>query len=89
MSLVVSYRLARPLLQETLTAVPTMQLRVEQEAALCTTETLLTVRATGNEFDALEAALERDRTVSNVAVLDRGLDDERVYTVTVPASEST
>ena len=89
MSLVVSYRLGQPLLQETLAAMPTMRLRVEQEAALCATETLLTVRATGDDFDALEAALERDRTVSSVTVLDRGLDGERVYKVTVPASEST
>lgn len=89
MSLVASYRLDMPLLQEALAAVPAMGLDVEQEAAPSSASTLLTVRAAGGEFDAFEAALERDPTVRAVTVLDESLGDERVYQLEIPASETT
>ena len=89
MSLVVSYRLVAPLLEASLAAVPAMRLQVEQEAALDTASTLLTVRATGGTFDALEAALERDPTVEDVTISDEGIDGERRYLLTIPAGETT
>ena len=91
MSLVASYRLAAPLLETALAATPAMRLRVEQEVALRAGSTVLTFRAAGEgeAFEAFEAALEGDQTVSEVRVLDESIDGERRYRVTVPANETT
>ena len=89
MSIVVSYRLDTPLLREALAAVPALGLRVEQAGALDAASTLLVVRAAGREFEAFEAALEDDPTVTAATVLDAELGGERVYQLEVPADEST
>ncbi|PSP72045.1 helix-turn-helix domain-containing protein [Halobacteriales archaeon QS_3_64_16] len=91
MSLVVSYRLVAPLLEATLAATPAMRLRIEQEVALRAGSTVLTFRATSESeaFGAFEAALENDRTVSEVRLLDESIDGERRYRITVPANETT
>lgn len=89
MSLVVSYRLVASLFEATLAATPAMRLQVEQEVALRAGSTVLTFRAAGDTFETFEAALEDDRTVREVRVLDESIDGERRYRVTVPANETT
>ena len=82
-SLLVEFRLGTPLLGDTARHVPEMTIEVEQEVALDTTETLLTVTAVGSAFGAFERALAADGTVLSTERLGIEGDDERRYLLSV------
>ena len=87
-SLLVAFRLDAPLLRWTAQRVPDVTIEVEQELAVDTTGTRLTVRAAGTALDEFEDALADDETIEAVERLSIEATDERRYQLTVPREQS-
>lgn len=84
MSLIAEYRLSSPKLplMESLAAVPELTLHVEHEHAENPREPTLFVWAAGGDFEAFETAVDDDRSVASLRVLER-LDDRRLYRIQI------
>ncbi|SEO22401.1 hypothetical protein SAMN04487948_101187 [Halogranum amylolyticum] len=86
MSLIAEYRLSSPRLplMESLATVPELTLHVEHEHAENPREPTLFVWAEGDDFETFEAAVDDDRSVASLSVLER-LDDRRLYRIQISA----
>lgn len=84
MSLIAEFRLSNPNfpLMEALSAVPDMQLRVEQAIAEHSERPILFLWASGDDFETFEAALESDTTIE-VSTRIEETSDRRLYRVQV------
>lgn len=90
-TLLAEFSLDSPLLRQTLQHTPGVRIDVEQELALDDTDTLLTIKAVGDDstdFKAFERALDADETVSYVDRLGVESETERRYQLSVPRGYS-
>ena len=89
MSLVVEYTVDLPAYAAVLTELPGMRLVVEGMTA-CGPETVsATFWAEGEDFEALEAGLERVRSVHEVRELSDRIDGRKLYQLRLPAAATT
>ena len=89
MSLVVEYTVDLPAYAAVLTDLPGMRLVVEGMTA-CGPETVsATFWAEGEDFEALEAGLERVRSVHEVRELSDRIDGRKLYQLRLPAAATT
>jgi hypothetical protein len=82
MSLIAECTLDSPLLREALTAVPEMRVHYENETIPNGRPARFVFRADGGEFDAFEAAMDRDPSVADWAFL-ASVDEQRLYRVDI------
>lgn len=80
MTLIADFYLETPVLRTALAAVPEMQVSIEQQTLRDSKPFALAFWASGDDFEAFEAALADDPTVRDAAVLAE-MDDQRLYQV--------
>lgn len=80
MSLIAEYAIDPPVLREALAAVPEMTVHYENETLPGSQRARLVFRAEGGDFDAFEAAMDRDPSVAAWTYL-ASIDDDRLYRI--------
>ncbi|WP_435179863.1 helix-turn-helix domain-containing protein [Halorussus sp. AFM4] len=80
MALIADFYLETPVLRDALDAVPAMEVSIEQQTLRDAKPFALAFWASGDDFEAFEAALAGDRTVEDVTVLTE-VGDKRLYQV--------